>query len=347
MACATTAIERGHDVTLFDAADRIGGQFNIARQIPGKEDFNETLRYFGKRIETTGVKLRLNTRAEADALKAEGSTMSCWPPESARANQRSLGSNPTRWRPISTSSGAARWRKIGGDHQRRRHRLRRRRRVPDAFPRRHAVKPSASTANGASTRPTPAAAASNRRSTKAPRRCYLLQRKGVEGRRRAGQDHRWIRRTLLKKRGVTMIPGVSYRRIDEAGLHISVGGGAKTLPNRHHRRLRRTGIAPRVAGPLEAAGIPVTLIGGADVAAELDAKRAIDQGAHRRPVSRDAMPRRKADTRLEPTAAQNLRAAAKLFVEKGFDATTTRDIAEAVGMRSGSPFYHFRSKRGC
>ena len=72
MACATTAAERGHDVTLFDAADRIGGQFNIAKQIPGKEDFNETLRYFGKRIETSGVKLRLNTRAESDALKAEG-----------------------------------------------------------------------------------------------------------------------------------------------------------------------------------------------------------------------------------------------------------------------------------
>ncbi|MGE5768764.1 MAG: FAD-dependent oxidoreductase, partial [Betaproteobacteria bacterium] len=85
-------------------------------------------------------------------------------------------------------------------------------------------------------------------------------------------------RTLLKKRGVTMIPGVTYERIDDAGLHITVNGEAKVLPvdsivvcaGQESRR--------ELLAPLEAAGIPVTLIGGADVAAELDAKRAIDQG---------------------------------------------------------------------
>jgi 2,4-dienoyl-CoA reductase (NADPH2) len=72
MACATTAAERGHAVTLFDAADRIGGQFNLAKRIPGKEDFAETLRYFGRRIETSGVTLQLNQRVDAELLKAGG-----------------------------------------------------------------------------------------------------------------------------------------------------------------------------------------------------------------------------------------------------------------------------------
>ncbi|RBH39376.1 NADPH-dependent 2,4-dienoyl-CoA reductase, partial [Xanthomonas oryzae pv. oryzae] len=69
LACATVAAERGHRVTLFDASDAIGGQFNVAKRIPGKEEFNETLRYFGHRIEATGVQLRLSTRVQAADLK--------------------------------------------------------------------------------------------------------------------------------------------------------------------------------------------------------------------------------------------------------------------------------------
>ncbi|MDP2255216.1 MAG: NADPH-dependent 2,4-dienoyl-CoA reductase, partial [Polaromonas sp.] len=71
LAAATTLAERGHDVTLYDAAGEIGGQFNLARRVPGKEEFSETLRYFGQRIEKTGVTLRLNTRIEAAGLLAE------------------------------------------------------------------------------------------------------------------------------------------------------------------------------------------------------------------------------------------------------------------------------------
>jgi AcrR family transcriptional regulator len=153
---------------------------------------------------------------------------------------------------------------------------------------------------------------------------------------------------------------VNYERIDDAGLHITVDGKATTLPvdtivvcaGQESRR--------ELLAPLQAAGIPVTLIGGADVAAELDAKRAIDQGTRvaRHCAARAASPAshagcaatqpmpRKAEAGLEPNRrAELLRAAARLFVEKGFDATTTRDIADAVGMRSGSPFYHFRSKQ--
>lgn len=87
----------------------------------------------------------------------------------------------------------------------------------------------------------------------------------------------WIRRTLLKKRGVTMIPGVNYERIDEAGLHIT-NGETKTLPVDSIVVCAGQESRQELLAPLQAAGIPATLIGGADVAAELDAKRAIEQG---------------------------------------------------------------------
>ena len=68
LSAATTAASRGHQVTLFDSADKIGGQFNIAKQIPGKEEFYETLRYYGRQIELTGVDLKLNQRVNAEQL---------------------------------------------------------------------------------------------------------------------------------------------------------------------------------------------------------------------------------------------------------------------------------------
>ena len=123
------------------------------------------------------------------------------------------------------------------------------------------------------------AAASRRRWTRRPRGAsYLLQRKSSKVGDGLAKTTGWIRRTLLKKRGVQMIAGVNYERIDEAGLHITVNGEAKTLPV--DTIVICAGQEPRreLQAPLEAAGIAFTLIGGADVAAELDAKRAIDQG---------------------------------------------------------------------
>jgi 2,4-dienoyl-CoA reductase (NADPH2) len=139
-------------------------------------------------------------------------------------------------------------------------------------------KPNASTTNGASTRATRIAAASSRRVDEpAPRQVFLLQRKSSKVGDGLAKTTGWIRRTLLKKRGVQMIGGVNYERIDDAGLHITVDGERRTC------RSTPSSSAParnRAAScsPLQAAGIAVTLIGGADVAAELDAKRAIDQG---------------------------------------------------------------------
>ena len=107
---------------------------------------------------------------------------------------------------------------------------------------------------------------------------FLLQRKSSKVGDGLAKTTGWIRRTLLKKRGVRMIGGVTYERIDDAGLHITVDGEPKTLAV--DTVVICAGQEPRrdLQAPLEEAGIPFSLIGGADVAAELDAKRAIDQG---------------------------------------------------------------------
>jgi 2,4-dienoyl-CoA reductase (NADPH2) len=282
MACATTAAERGHEVTLFDAADRIGGQFNIAKQIPGKEDFNETLRYFGRRIQTTGVKLQLSTRADAEALKAGGfdhvvlatGITPRMPPIPG------IDSDNMKDR-VASYLDIIEGRKVAGksvaiigaggigfdvgeflthshDERTEAERFNSEWGIDTSYGNRGGLKPAVD--------------------EKAPRKVFLLQRKESKVGDGLAKTTGWIRRTLLKKRGVTMIPGVSYERIDEAGLHITVNGEAKMLPvdtivvcaGQESRR--------ELKAPLEAAGIPVTLIGGADVASELDAKRAIDQG---------------------------------------------------------------------
>ena len=112
----------------------------------------------------------------------------------------------------------------------------------------------------------------------APREVWLLQRKAAKVGEGLAKTTGWIRRTLLKRRGVQMIAGVEYDRIDDAGLHIRVGGQPRLLEV--DTIVVCAGQEPRrelVAG-LERAGLPMTLIGGADIAAELDAKRAIEQG---------------------------------------------------------------------
>jgi 2,4-dienoyl-CoA reductase (NADPH2) len=111
-----------------------------------------------------------------------------------------------------------------------------------------------------------------------PRNVWLLQRKSTKVGEGLAKTTGWIRRTLLRRRGVSMLAGVSYERIDDAGLHIRVDGVPQTLSV--DTIVVCAGQEPRrdLAQALEASGIAYTLIGGADVAVELDAKRAIDQG---------------------------------------------------------------------
>jgi 2,4-dienoyl-CoA reductase (NADPH2) len=110
-----------------------------------------------------------------------------------------------------------------------------------------------------------------------PREVWLLQRKATKLGDGLAKTTGWARRLLLQKRGVHMQGGVEYLKIDDAGLHIAVEGKVARARCRYHRHLRRPGTAPRTGAGLEAAGIEHTLVGGADVATELDAKRAIWQ----------------------------------------------------------------------
>jgi 2,4-dienoyl-CoA reductase (NADPH2) len=286
MACAVTAAERGHDVTLFDAAAEIGGQFNLARRIPGKEEFAETLRYFRTRLAKLGVKVALDRRVAAEDLRGFDEVIlstgivprrplipGLEHPKVASYVEIVEGRKVAGKRVALVGAGG-----IGFDvaelltageaadgHLSDGHRddpaiaaFRDEWGIDSAYARRGGLKPS--------------------REDSSPRQLWLLQRKTAKVGEGLAKTTGWIRRTLLRRRGVTMLSGVEYVKIDDAGLHIVVDGKPQLLDV--DTVVICAGQEPRrelVAG-LEAAGIVSTLIGGADVALELDAKRAIDQG---------------------------------------------------------------------
>ncbi|MBB1255228.1 NADPH-dependent 2,4-dienoyl-CoA reductase [Streptomyces sp. OF3] len=280
---AVSAAERGHTVTLFDAADTIGGQLNLARRVPGKEEFNETLRYFRHRLEELGVEQRLGTPVSAADFAADGphagydeivvatgvtprvpdipgvdhpSVVSYLDVlrEEAKVGDRvavvgagGIGFDVAEYL---TDDGEA----ASQD--------------PDAFFRQWGVDPEYRTAGGLREPVRPA-----------PRRTvHLLQRKTSKVGAGLGKTTGWIHRAELRHRGVTMVAGATYDRIDDEGLHVTVDGESRVLPV--DTVVLCTGQEPRrdLHTELAAAGHTVHLIGGADVAAELDAKRAIDQG---------------------------------------------------------------------
>ena len=280
LAAATTLAERGHAVTLFEAADAIGGQFNLAKIIPGKEEFEETLRYFGERLRETGVTLRLGTRATADILAA-GSfdevllATGVLPrdPQIPGQDHPSVvsylevlnGSRSVGRRVAIIGAGG-----IGFDvaeflaHDGPSTALDR-----DAWRREWGVgDPSDARGGVAGVRAQPAPPA---------REITLLQRKTGKPGAGLGKTTGWIHRTALKMKRVQMLGGVRYDRIDDAGLHITIAGQPQTLAV--DTVVLCTGQEPRrdLLAPLQAAGLKAQLIGGADIAAELDAKRAIRQ----------------------------------------------------------------------
>jgi 2,4-dienoyl-CoA reductase (NADPH2) len=278
LACATTAAERGHQVTLFDAAGQIGGQFNIAKRIPGKEDFNETLRYFARRIETSGVNLKLNQRVDAEQLKSAGFDQVIL---ATGIVPRQLGIPGIESDKVATYLDIVEGRKVAGkavaiigaggigfD-------------LGEFLTHSHDGRSEAEQFNdewGIDTEYAQRGGIKKPVKAVSPRQVYLLQRKASKVGDGLAKTTGWIRRTLLKKRGVEMISGVNYEKIDAAGLHITVNGEAKVLAV--DTIVVCAGQEPRreLLAPLEAAGITCSLIGGADVASELDAKRAIDQG---------------------------------------------------------------------
>ena len=287
LACATVLAERGHAVDLFEAAPEIGGQFNMAKRIPGKEEFHETLRYFGRRIETTGVRLRLRTRVDAavllaghydEIILASGVTPRD-PDIPGAAGHRASG------RVLSYADVLMHGRDSG-------------RRVAvvgaggigfDVAEYLVADERSATLDLDTWLREwgitDPAAARSGLavpRITPPRRHVYLLQRKSTPLGKGLGKTTGWIHRAALKAKRVEMIGGVNYDSVDERGLNISFG--TERTQSMHlavDTIVLCTGQESQreLAEPLRAAGRNVHLIGGADIAGELDAKRAIDQGS--------------------------------------------------------------------
>ena len=287
LAAATTAARRGHKVTLFEADERIGGQFNYAKRIPGKEEFAETLRYYRRQIELLGIDLRLNTRADADALASEGfddvviatGVKPRTPEIEGIDHPKVLGYLDVlrHNKPVGESVAILGAGGIGFDvgefltHDFERHPEGDQQPIED-WKREWGVDPDWES-EGALAQPQPETS---------PRKVYLLQRKPSKPGKGLGKTTGWVHRVALRQREVDMIPGVTYRRIDDEGLHISVQTekGSEDRVLAVDNVVLCTGQEPfrDLAEQLEARGMKAHLIGGADVAAELDAKRAIKQG---------------------------------------------------------------------
>ncbi|MEE4086687.1 NADPH-dependent 2,4-dienoyl-CoA reductase [Pseudomonas viridiflava] len=284
LAAATVAAERGHQVTLFDSASEIGGQFNIAKRIPGKEEFSETLRYFTHKVQDTGIDLRLNTRVTAQDLLGAGFDDVILATGIAPRTPAIPGiDNPMvlsyldvilQRKPVGRSVAVIGAGGIGFDvseylvHQGIATSLDR-----EAFWKEWGIDTTLEARGGvAGIKPEVHAPA---------RQVFLLQRKSSKVGDGLGKTTGWIHRTGLKNKQVQMLNSVQYLKIDDAGLHIRIGeeGEEKLLPVDNIVICAGQDPLRELYDDLVAAKQSVHLIGGADVAAELDAKRAIDQGS--------------------------------------------------------------------
>ncbi|MDR3434688.1 MAG: NADPH-dependent 2,4-dienoyl-CoA reductase [Rouxiella aceris] len=279
MAFATTAASRGHQVTLFDAQREIGGQFNLAKQIPGKEEFYQTLRYFSHQLARLNVELRLGEKVEAAALEDfDEVILACGIlprlPEIVGIDHPSVltylevlrDKKAVGQRVAIIGAGG-----IGFDVAEYLSHV-----APSsslditAFNQEWGIDQSLNGRGGLAAKgPDPRRAARN---------IILLQRKNSKMGAGLGKTTGWIHRTSLLARGVQMQNGVTYQRIDNQGLHILHEGEACCLAV--DNVIICAGQEPQraLAAPLQQRGKVVHLIGGADVAVELDARRAIDQG---------------------------------------------------------------------
>lgn len=276
---ATTAARLGHRITLFDAHSEVGGQFNIARQIPGKEEFTETLRYFRRQLSLLGVSLQLGQSVNAsdlidfdEIILASGIVPRL--PEIAGITHPKVLSyldvlrdkKPVGQRVAIVGAGGigfdtAEYLSQSGPSTSL---------SSERFCLEWGIDQSLSQRGGLKT--------DGGHPQRSPRDITLLQRKSSKVGAGLAKTTGWIHRTSLLHRGVKMVSGVSYEKIDDAGLHIRVEGQPHCLAV--DTIVICAGQEPQRAlyDPLIAAGKTVHLIGGADVALELDARRAIDQG---------------------------------------------------------------------
>ena len=277
LSAAIAAAERGHDVTLFEADDRIGGQLNLAARIPGKTEFNELLRYFAQQVARKGVAVRTSTRADAASLREGGfehvivatgivprrpdipgidhPSVVMYPDliaGRAQAGERVLiigaGGIGFDVAELLTAQGSEEDR--------------------DTFLAEWGVDARIREPGGLGARPHPVR----------QRQVTLLQRSASRMGERLGKTTGWILRGQLKHRGVRMLTGCQYLGIADDGLSLVSGGQAQTLAADTIVICAGQDSNAALAGAVEAAGIPVSVIGGAQFASELDALRAIDQG---------------------------------------------------------------------
>jgi 2,4-dienoyl-CoA reductase (NADPH2) len=274
LAAAVSTAERGFGVTLFEQAPEIGGQFRLAMQIPGKEEFAETLRYFSRRLEVLGAEVRLGTAPTAadlasydEVIVATGVTPRIPSldgvdhptvvtyadvlagrvvpgPRVAVVGAGGIGVDVSVFLTHEPGETLEEWNAHWG--------------VGDP-----ALHP------GGLTEPKPRAPA---------REVTLVQRKTTPIGIGLGKTSGWAHRAVLKQSGVRQIRGASYDRVDDAGLHVTVDGEPLLVEADHVVLCAGQESVRSLYDELVAAGAPVHLIGGADVAAELDAKRAIEQG---------------------------------------------------------------------
>jgi 2,4-dienoyl-CoA reductase (NADPH2) len=282
LSAATVAAACGHDVSLFDSSDSVGGQFKIAMQIPGKEEFKETLRYFSKRLEVTGVKVHLGKRVTREELVAQGFdhiiVATGIMPRTPRIegvdhpkvmsyldvllHKKPVGKkvaiigaggigfdvaeyllhDTTIPLPIPLSTWLGEW---GIDLQAKQ--------------------------NGGLVKPEEAHPV---------RAIYLLQRKASKVGAGLGKTSGWVHRATLQRNKVQMLAGVDYQKIDDQGLHVSIGGKTQILDVDHVILCAgQESLTELMPAQVSESGPRFHKIGGAALASELDAKRAIKEGA--------------------------------------------------------------------
>ncbi|MEZ9522939.1 FAD-dependent oxidoreductase [Enterovibrio norvegicus] len=274
MSCAVTAAERGFDVVLFEKAPQLGGQFNLAMQIPGKEEFKESIRYFTRRVEQCGIEVRLNTEVNAESLdgfdevviatgvKPRMPNIQGIDHEKAIDYQTFIREQPELGGRIAIVGAGG----IGIDvatmitepeNQ-----------TLDEWLQDWGIDKSLSHEGGLLPAP----------HYVAQRQVWLLQRRQGRVGKGPGKTTGWIHRKTLEKRGVELLGGVSYEKIDDAGLHITLEGQEHILPADHVIICAGQESVNGLVAELESKGINAHIIGGAEKAGELDAKRAIRQG---------------------------------------------------------------------